>query len=103
MGLTRLYAVGRRLMLRDDAPLPDHDKSLTISGDVATYARHQSSNDPGELAVAYLRIWCKGPWKYRIVAVDVVNARLLSTTVEQTWEAGRERIEKELREQFLIA
>src|SRR4051812_24999543 len=100
MGITRLIAAGRRLMFPTDRDLDDEKKRMTVSGEAITY---EVIGKATPLEVVYIRVWCNRPWKYRTLAIDPNNARLLATTVAETVEQGRTLIEDELRAQKLIA
>src|SRR5262245_28137636 len=78
---THMVSEGRRLMLPTDRGKPDHDKDLTIACDVVSY----STND-GSRRVAFIRAFHRGPWKFRVVAVDVGTGALLATTLVETWD-----------------
>src|SRR3954452_7692612 len=81
MGVTQLFAAGRRLMFKEEVDWADHDKTGTIASDVITYETPQGST----LSVVWIRVWCKKPWKYRLIAVDLDTARELSSAVFETW------------------
>ncbi len=99
MGVTQLFAAGRRLIFKSEQNLPDHKKRMTVSADVTTYRTPKGT----VLEVLFIRVFCTPVWKYRIVAIDIATAQQLASTVEETWDPARDRLERELRDQRLIA
>ena len=102
MGVTQLLAEGRRLMFPSDRDKADHDKRLTVAGEVVTYKRKGASEDTPELEVAYLRSFHRDSWKFRVVAIDAKTGQLLATTLVQTLAQARKQLEDELADVELI-
>lgn len=102
MGTTHLIAEGRRLMFPSDREKADHDKRLTIAGEVISYRRKGAGDDEPELEIAYTRSFHRESWKFRVVALEANTGQLLATTLVETWAEARERLENELADIGLI-
>jgi hypothetical protein len=98
MGVTQMVTPqaggGKRLIMPGERELPDHKKSLTLSGEVRTYRNGR--------AVVFVRLGMIEPWGFRVIAVDERTSIPLVHTQAETYEIAVNRIESDLRDLDVI-
>jgi hypothetical protein len=98
MGVTQLVTPqpggGKRLIMPRERDVPDHKKSLTLSGEVRTYRNGR--------AVIFVRLGMITPWGFRVIAVDEKTSIPLVHAQAETYEIAVSRIESDLRDLEVI-
>jgi hypothetical protein len=98
MGVTQLVTPqpggGKRLIMPAEREVPDHKKSLTLSGEVRTYRNGR--------AVVFVRLGMIDPWGFRVIAVDEKTSIPLVATQAGTYEIAVQRIESDLGDLDII-
>lgn len=85
---------GKRLVVPNERDLPDHRKSLTLSGEIRSYRNGRE--------VVFVRLGFEKPWGFRVFVVDRKSALPLGTTHAETYEIATLELERELSELGVI-